>query len=99
MGFFINPLFGFNFWFTYPIDFLTFLPQNFYLTIFSSSVYPFYMLLQLILVIVACVLIYLGFLGLNKYAKDFFLEENETLNEDVDENEKEPINSAQCGYM
>jgi len=72
MGFLINPLIGFNFWFTTPIDFLSFLPQNFYVTLFGSAVYPTYMMVQLLLVLASCVILYVGFDLLDKLVMPHF---------------------------
>jgi len=77
MGFVLNPWFGFNFWFTQPIEFMSFLPQNFYLTIFGSSVYPLYMVLLLLLVLIACTLLYFGFDWLSQKVMPYFIETDE----------------------
>jgi len=77
MGFLINPIIGFNFWFTRPIDFLSFLPQNFYLTLFGSHVYPIYMILQLLLVLTACLILYIGFDLLYKKMTPYFSSKEE----------------------
>jgi len=77
MGFLINPLIGFNYWFTTPVEILSFLPQDFYLTLFGGNVYPVYMMLQLMLVLAACAILYLGFELLDKKIKPYFTCEEE----------------------
>lgn len=74
MGFLINPLIGFNYWFTTPMAFLWFLPQNVYLTLFGRSVYPTYMMSQMLLVMVACAILYVGFDLLHKKVTPYFIE-------------------------
>jgi len=72
MGFLINPLTGFNYWFTTPVEILSFLPQDSYLTLFGSNVYPVYMMLQLTLAVAACAILYISFELLDKKIKPYF---------------------------
>lgn len=76
MGFVLNPWVGFNYWFTTPIDVLSMLPgQEQYLTLFWGTVYPIYMLILFLIVLLACAVLYGVFKYMEEKITPFFMDD------------------------
>ena len=74
LGFVINPWMGFNYWFTSPVKAMSMLPgQTYSFTFFGSAVYPIYMLFILLLIAIACSLLFGLFQYMEKKFTPYFI--------------------------